>query len=75
MYALIQILNWLIMTMDFSVDVVQITSEIATDLLVVAITWIRTYKLSKLAASANIKTSLSSLLLRDGKNLYAAYSI
>ena len=59
-------------TMATSVQSVQFASSIATDLLVIVITWARTYKLRSLAAKANIKASLSSLLLRDGKQQYCA---
>ena len=74
MHALIQILTWLTMTMVLSVGTVYMASMIAADLLVMVATWARTYELRKLAASANIKASLSSLLLRDGKHLYNVQS-
>lgn len=42
---------------------------IVTDVLVLVITWWRTYGTRKAAAEANIKVSLSTLILRDGEPL------
>lgn len=41
-------------------------SEIAMQLLVLILTWMRTYKLNKLAANADIKIGLPLLILQDG---------
>ncbi|KAI0375732.1 hypothetical protein BV20DRAFT_1048009 [Pilatotrama ljubarskyi] len=42
------------------------TSVILTDVLVLSITWWRTYGIRKAAVEANIRMSLSTLILRDG---------
>lgn len=42
------------------------TSVILTDVFVLLITWYKTYGIKKTVAEANIRISLSSLLLRDG---------
>ncbi|KAH9917156.1 EAP30/Vps36 family-domain-containing protein [Epithele typhae] len=39
---------------------------IATDLLVVVLTWLKTYEIRRLSYRLHFKTSLSTLLLRDG---------
>ncbi|KAL1944236.1 hypothetical protein VTO73DRAFT_3421 [Trametes versicolor] len=41
-------------------------SVIVNDILVIALTWWKTYGIRKLVAQANMKVSLSTLLLRDG---------
>ncbi|KAH9846947.1 hypothetical protein C2E23DRAFT_890400 [Lenzites betulinus] len=43
---------------------------IVTDVLVLVITWWRTYGTRKAAAEANIKVSLSTLILRDGTTYF-----
>ena len=47
-------------------------SAIATDLLVVVLTWIKTFSLRRAAVNLNLKASLSTVLLRDG-SVYFVY--
>lgn len=49
-----------------AVSMVTHTCAIATDLLVVVLTWIKTFEIKRVAAGLRLKTSLTTLLLRDG---------
>ena len=40
-----------------------------SNVLVITFSWVRTYDIARLAAKANIRTSLSTLILRDGEPL------
>ncbi|KAI0760625.1 hypothetical protein C8Q74DRAFT_1297735 [Fomes fomentarius] len=47
------------------------TCAIGTDLLVVLLTWIKTFEIKRAAAGLHLKTSLTTLLLRDGTLYFA----
>ncbi|OCH85079.1 hypothetical protein OBBRIDRAFT_891399 [Obba rivulosa] len=42
------------------------TCMILSDIIVVAVTWVHTYKIKRAAKAANLQSSLADLLLRDG---------
>ena len=48
------------------VSIVTHSCAIATDLLVVALTWIKTYEIKQISFELHVKASLTTLLLRDG---------
>ncbi|KAI0754175.1 hypothetical protein C8Q80DRAFT_1265851 [Daedaleopsis nitida] len=50
----------------YKLSMVTHTCAIATDLLVVVLTWIKTFEIKRVAAGLQLKTSLTTLLLRDG---------
>ncbi|KAJ3478192.1 hypothetical protein NLI96_g9926 [Meripilus lineatus] len=49
-----------------SVSVVNRSSNILSDIIILVLTWTKTYGIKKAAAQAGLRTSLSTLILRDG---------
>ena len=54
------------------VSIITHSCAIATDFLVVVLTWMKTFEIRKIAAEMRVKASLTNLLLRDG-TVYFGY--
>ncbi|KAH9829110.1 uncharacterized protein C8Q71DRAFT_912057, partial [Rhodofomes roseus] len=62
-------------SVDVQVYIASIATSIAADAIVFVVTWRRTYDVVRLSREANIKVSLSSLLLRDGAIYFVSLCI
>ena len=63
------------MTITSTVDISARCAAILSDGIVVVVTWMKTFRHTRLAARVNVNYGLSALLLRDGKFAIMCYIV
>ena len=65
--------NWYSILISYLVSTTANALVLASDCLLVSLTWVKTVGIRRLSMQSGLRTPLSTLLLRDGKSLASSY--